>query len=157
MQGSPQFSKPPTAFGIAGPQKLGIIGGASIFDSGPIAISSAQLLAMNVTPVPILPAPGAGLALVVLQTVYDLMFNSIAYAVTTLPALVYASSGSNFDANPVTGFWSAGASNFIARGPFATAFAPSTVINNAVVLSGRLTTGNGSLSLRVLYRILPLS
>jgi hypothetical protein len=62
-----------------------------------VAVSSAQLLALAVSPVQLLPSPGAGLAIVILAVTASLEFGTAAYSNdatfgTSSASLVYGTS-----------------------------------------------------------------
>ena len=69
-----------------------------------VSISSAEILALNGTPIDIVAAPGAGVALVPCFAVAQYTFATIAYAVNTSVSLVYSS---DLTASHRIGTWTA--------------------------------------------------
>lgn len=120
-------------------------------------ITSAQLLALNATPITILPAPGAGKAWVIDRVVLTLPYNSVAYAGIAAGedlAFKYTdAAGTTILTVEATGFLDATA-NAVRYAPGPTGLQTPT-INAAIVLhmlTGEIITGNSPLKIRMYYR-----
>ena len=122
-----------------------------LINSGSVAISSAQLLALSGTVQTIIPAPGNGLMTVVNQAIYELEPGTTAYTASSTNGLVYAGTGALADVPPANAFWQGTTKSArITVGP--TGVIPTgSGANQAIALTGNLTTGNGSLNLTVHY------
>ena len=123
-----------------------------------VTITAAQMLALNATPQSLVPAPGAGYALVFDGAVVFLDYNSAAYAGIAagedLSIKYTDGSGLEVGALEATGLLDATADALRYVPPKAVAgFTP--VANAALVLhmlTGEVTTGDSPLKLRVYYR-----
>lgn len=119
-----------------------------------VPLTSAQLLGMNATPVELIPAPGAGKVIIIDNVLFTMTRTSTAYA-----------SGGTIVLNYATG--PVAAINTIAASVLTTAGAAVTqtvrdgidaaaVANDAIVItngSGAFTTGTGTASVNIKYRI----
>jgi hypothetical protein len=129
-----------------------------------VTISSAELLALNATPKELVPAPGAGFALV-LDSVVAYKAAGTAYAGIAAGediSIRYTDgSGTELTEIEATGFLDqAGAETRFAY-PYRAAsgvYSVEPTANAALVahmLTGEITTGDSDLKMRVYYRILP--
>jgi len=126
-----------------------------------VTITSTQLLALFTTAIDIVPAPGAGKALILLGAILFLDYNSIAYdgidAAEDLTINYTDKTGAVLATIEATGFLDQGTDQV--RYVFATSTAAITPIANAVLclhmLTGNIATGNSPLKLRVYYRVVP--
>jgi hypothetical protein len=119
-----------------------------------VPLSSANLLAMNATPVEVIPAPGAGLTICIIDVLFTMVRTATAYANGGTVVLNYATG-------PVA------AINTIAAAVLTTAGAATTktsrkgidaaaVANDAIVITNGTApfiTGTGTASLDIIYRI----
>lgn len=122
-----------------------------------VALTSAQILAANATPVVIVPAPGAGQAIVVTSVTYNLVA-ATQYATGTGGGLYYGTgSGTAIDVHGVTTFNSAASSTAIYL-PLVANTAVANVVNLAVVFSATAAfiTGTGTGSINVDYIVVTL-
>lgn len=128
-----------------------------------VTVSSAELLALNAAVKELVPAPGAGFAVLVEDAQLFLDYNSAAYAGIAAGedlALKYSDdAGAQIAAVETTGFLDATSDQYRHVRPTTTAaFAP--IANAPVVLhmlSGEITTGNSPLKVRVRYRVAAVS
>jgi hypothetical protein len=129
-----------------------------------VTISSAELLALNATPKELVPAPGAGFALV-LDSVVAYKAAGTAYAGIAAGediSIRYTDgSGTELAEIEATGFLDQATAQTRFAYPFRAASGISSVTptaNAALVahmLTGEITTGDSDLKMRVYYRILP--
>jgi hypothetical protein len=128
-----------------------------------VTVSTAQLLALFTTPVSIIPAPGAGLAVLPIQAVFYLPYVSAAYAgIAVGEDLVFkytdASGAQIGGIMEPTGFLDQTSNQVRFWNNEMVSVTP--VANAAVVLHllvGNIITGNSPLKLRVYYKVLPTS
>jgi hypothetical protein len=128
-----------------------------------VTISSAELLALNATPRPLVAAPGAGLALVLVDAQYFLDYNSVAYAGIAAGedlAIKYTDgAGAIVTQVETTGFLDQTVDSF--RHVYPLADAAKTPVANAPLvahmLTGEIITGNSPLKVRVRYRTITLA
>jgi hypothetical protein len=130
-----------------------------------VEITSAQLLALNATPRPIVAAPGAGKFLVFDGAVLFLDYNSAAYAGIAAGedlAVKYTDgSGLQVGSAEATGFLDATADAVRFMDAYRAASGISSitpVVNAALVLqmlTGEVITGNSPLKVRTYYYVLP--
>ena len=128
-----------------------------------VTLSSAELLALNAAVKELVPAPGAGFAIVVEDAQVFLDYNSAAYAGIAAGedlALKYTDdAGAVIATVETTGLLDATEDQYRHVRPTTTAaFTP--VANAPVVahlLAGEITTGNSPLKVRVRYRTVPVS
>lgn len=125
-----------------------------------ITITSAQVLALNGTPITLISAPGAGKAIVPVLALWFLDFNTTAYngiAAGEDLALRFTDASGEIAAQvETTGFLDASADAHRVT-QFTGLFVP--VANAALVLhmlSGNVATGNSPLKLKVFYRTVDL-
>lgn len=128
-----------------------------------VEIVAAALLALNATPQTLVPAPGAGKALIPVSMELWLDYGGTAYAGIAAGedlALKYTdANGATLATVETTGFLDATADAFRYVQPTTTA-ALTPVANAPLVLhllTGEITTGNSPLKLRVLYREINLT
>lgn len=143
---------PPFAPAYTGPTK-----------SRTVELTAAQVKALNATPQTLVPAPGAGKALILIGVQLWLDFNTVAYdgiaAGEDLTIKYSDGNGATLATVETTGFMDATADAFRYVYPTtAAAFAP--VANAPLVLhmlTGEIATGNSPLKLALLYRELDLT
>ncbi len=126
-----------------------------------ITITTTELLALFTTAIDIVPAPGAGKALILLGAVLFMDYNSTAYdgiaAGEDLTINYTDKTGAVLATIEATGFLDQAADEV--RYVYAASAAAITPIANAVLclhmLVGNIATGNSPLKLRVYYRVVP--
>lgn len=123
-----------------------------------VDIPAAAVLALNATPVTVVPAPGAGKALILLSAALWLDYGGTAYAGIASGedlAIKYTdANGATLATIETTGFMDATADAFRYVAAVTTA-AITPIVNAPLVLhllTGEITTGDSPLRLRVLYR-----
>lgn len=127
-----------------------------------LTITSAQLLALHGTPQPLVAAPGAGKALILVDAQFDMPYNSIGYTVggsSDLEIRYTNGSGQLAATIETTGFLDQTSEQFRFAYP-ASAAAIAPVANAALVLdiaSAEVTAGNSTLKVRVRYRTITLA
>ena len=130
-----------------------------------VSLSSAQLLALNTTPVTIVPAPGVGKYTLVLGASYELIYGSAAYSNLDTPGLFYGSVNFSIayviDAGNAPGVFGQ-SGNAVGRGVVNLsegAVSPRSVVENTAVVFGddeAWTNGDGTGSITVFYVTLTL-
>lgn len=138
---------------------------ASVTPPGPIlsasvTLTSAQVLAIFTTPVTIVPAPGAGLAIVPVFVAYNYTFGGTAYTdgggnlqlqIGTIPA---------FGAFATVGFWDQAVSKITVQTTQRSVQNVSAWANKAMQVSQNTanpTGGNGTVTVTVAYMVVPVS
>lgn len=132
------------------------------------AVSSAQILALNGTPITLVSAPGANKTIIVNKVVFFLDYNSAAYAGIAAGedlAVRYTNgSGDIVSAVEATGFLDQTSDQYrvgLQASAAGTADSEVTpVVNAGVVLhmtTGNITTGDSPMGVRVFYDIVDLS
>lgn len=127
-----------------------------------VALTAAQVKALNTTPIVLIAAPGAGAYIIVREVIASIVFNSAAYACNASgAALKYKSdaSGASVGISLTQAFIQAASGTVAAhvRGS-ATALAPD--VNQPVVIqavSTDPTTGDSVINLRVYYQVVPVA
>ncbi len=129
-----------------------------------VTITTAQMLALNATPIEVIPAPGAGYALV-LDSVLAYKPAGTAYAaIHTDDDIAFKYTDANGAAVAeieATGFLdqATAQTRFAQSYRAASAESSMTPSNTPIVahmLNGEVTTGTSDLKLRLFYRIIPL-
>lgn len=128
-----------------------------------VTITTAQMLALNGSPIQIVPAPGAGLLIVPTMMIATLVFNAAAYSTNAAGAsLKYGTAG----AGTSTGFTlsqaflqSASGTNtqIVNQSSAATYLPASTDLNVPLTLIAATsdpTTGDSAMNVRVYYRVI---
>lgn len=125
-----------------------------------VTVTSAQLLALHTTPVALVPAPGAGNVIQFLGALVTYVYGTTAYTINSSTNLaVQFTDGSGATASSTlatTGVIDQTTNQVRQLSPVATTLTP--VANAALVLSLAVaspTLGDGTLSVRTLYRVLP--
>lgn len=134
-----------------------------------IELTTAQLLALNATPIEVIPAPGVGKAIIILGVKWEKPAGTAYAAIDVADDLLLKyinSSGEDLIHCETTGFldqatkqhrysYPAQLSTNVAAGLFAI-----TPVENAKVVAhmnnGEVTTGNTSLFGRIYYKIVPM-
>jgi hypothetical protein len=140
-------------------------GGSSPVSQVRVALSSAQLLALNASPVTIVAAPGAGQMLVVLGVAANLAFGTTPYTISSGNVVLFIGTIDEGDiANATAGFFRnllVNAGNIAGvDGPFAGLTDDPDFLANQPIIIGSTETdptlGDGTLSLTVLYAVVTL-
>lgn len=139
--------------------------GATVF-SATLTLTSAQLKALHATPIQIVPAPGAGLALMPLSATAEYVFVTPAYSGVTNAIIVIAPAATLGSSNePIqmmaAGFIDQTASQLSVTPAQTVAAAAADFSNTALMVaneqgSGEFTTGNGSLKITLYYTVITL-
>lgn len=117
-----------------------------------ITIPTASVLTANATPIELIAAPGAGKAIVLMETVMSIDFNSAAYATNT-NVLIRRNTSTIFT---VGGFLNASADAVNYQPGVAGAAALNQNINFQVD-AGNPTAGNSDVKIKVWYRIIDVT
>lgn len=141
----------------------GVIANDTAIITANVTVSSAELLALNMTPKQLVAAPGAGKALILVDAQFNLPYNSAAYAGIAagedLEIRYTNGSGQLVATIETAGFLDQTASQNRHIYPADTA-AITPVDNGALVLDlavGEIITGNSPLKVRVRYREITLA
>lgn len=122
-----------------------------------VSLSSAQILALSVTPVQVVPAPGAGFKIQILQFVCELVFGTIAY--TGGQAGLFVGPATTYQAGGLFTNCLQAAASSTEEGPASGTLVPNSASNNVgVYVTGAtaLVAGNGTCNLTILYYIVPV-
>lgn len=137
-------------------------GGASVVKIVRVALTSAQLLSLNSSPMEILPSPGPGQYVYVIASSYELTFGTTAYSSNdTGPGLYYAPSSQGLPADNAVGARAfSGSGSIVSANVGVVANATPDSIDNAAILlmnpTDDMTDGDGTGSLTVLYSVINL-
>ncbi len=127
-----------------------------------IIVTTAQQLACNTTPVALIAAPGAGIAIIVEQIVAKQTFLAAAYSYTTVANISYTDESGAVIQDYTALFLETAATAISAHAPSALtgAAAATRVVENAPVVWGAPdadpTTGDGPLVFDIRYRLLTM-
>lgn len=125
-----------------------------------LAISSAQILALNSAPLQLLAAAGAGTAFLPLWVLWQYVFVTTAYATNGIVALKYASAGELF-VSSVSSMLFAGANRQFAGIILNSVPAADNIAGNddleVFVPLGNPTLGDGTLNVLMLYHQVDLT
>jgi hypothetical protein len=129
----------------------------AVIDSVKVTLTSAQILALNTTPITLIPAQGANTYIEVLACVAYLKFNSAAYTGANAANITYT----NAAGAAATGTL---ASSFLDSSSSAAAkvipAAVTPVVNSPIVISvgtANPAAGNSTITLDLFYRVVTLS
>jgi len=128
-----------------------------------VTVTSAEILACNTTPVELLPAPGAGHSIIVERVVVKNVFDTGAYAYTTVANISYTDEAGAPIVALVALFLEAAATTIMAAAStlLTGAGASTSVVENAPVVFGAPDadpiTGAGSLVIDLWYHTIPTS
>jgi hypothetical protein len=136
------------------------VGDVGFLNYADVTITTAQVLALNATPITLVAAPGAGKALIFQGAHLFLDFNSVAYdgihADEDLSIKYTNASGAQLALVETTGFL--GASADARRFVYPASTAAITPVPNAPLvlhlLVGEVATGNSPLKVRVYYKVI---
>lgn len=118
-----------------------------------IVLTSAQVLALNSTPITLVPAPGAGKYISVDEVVATVNFNSVAYTGANAVEVRYTDGSGSKVTGDLAAAWLNSAST---AGVKSVAAAVTPLANAAVVAavpSANPAAGNSTVKVSVLYRI----
>jgi hypothetical protein len=172
----PKLSALPAADTITGAELVAVVqGGVTkkapasalgvLLSTGPITVTSAQLKDLVANPVEIIPAPGVGKAIFPTAVYYDYKFGTVAYVDPNDGRAALKMGGVSID-QPITAISLIDASEskaffggaLIFSGPdvsLTRAQATSALVLGAAAQN--LTTGDGTLTITVLYQVVDLS
>lgn len=126
-----------------------------------VTISSAQILAMNVTPVVIVPAPGAGKAIVLNHIMAALDYNSVPYASVgggdDITIRYTDGAGAIAGTIETTGFLDQAADTYALLQPSAGSVVLPDNAPLVAFLGGAVTTGDSPVVIRTFYDIVDLT
>ena len=116
-------------------------------------LTSAQILALNTTPITLVPAPGAGRAIIPINVVARLTYNSVAYATNTSMEIRYTNgSGTVLTSASLAALLTAVANKTQAVDMTGSEF---TALPNAPIVvdvaTGNPTAGNSTVEFTVFY------
>lgn len=123
-----------------------------------VTMSSAQILSAFTTPIELVPAPGAGLTILVLSVYAKMDYNSVAYATNTQYVIGYSSGGHSITGNLDGGFLSASGDRYLYTNCKEGIVSSNIVENRGVVFrvnTGNPTAGNSPVYISVVYVIVP--
>ena len=129
----------------------------SLTQTATISLTSAELLALNTTPVTIVPAPGSGNIVVIESIITTLDYGSTTYADSgTNTGLYYTNSSGLAIDSTLYNCFTAAASEIKSSFAPSLLHAQSGLLNAPVVLTGsaNMTTGNGAGKVTVTYKII---
>jgi hypothetical protein len=121
-------------------------------------MSSAQILNCNSSPIVLVPAPGAGLTILVLSIYAKLDYNSAAYATNTQYVFGYSGGGHSISGSLDGGFLSGAGDRYLYTFCKEGIVSSDTIENRAVVFrvnSGNPTAGNSPVYVTLVYAIVP--
>jgi hypothetical protein len=128
-----------------------------------VSLSSAQLLALNTSPVTIVAAPGAGSYILVLVTSYELIYGSSPYSLAGDPPGLAYGGNAIYPADQgwnVSSFTGSSSSVAFVAGPGSIGFVPTSDVSNQPVKLvadiGNPTGGNSTGKVTVLYTTVTL-
>lgn len=140
-----------------GTMMLGLDTNPYIYSYADTTVTTAQVLALNGTPITLVAAPGAGFVTLVKAVYASITYNSVAYACNAAGLPVRYTDGSGtITATLTQGFCQSSASALQYVPAATTALTP--VANAAIVLhagSANPTTGNSAIKVRVFYTTVP--
>lgn len=144
----------PTSFALIGSSDID----PGLLQKATVALSAANILAMNGTPVPILPALAAGQVLVIDQIVVQFKAGSTQFASGGAVTFQYHGTSVNPHAGnvPAATINSASSSNNVLAPPSAVIQPPTATGLEITNGTGAFTTGNGTAIVTVYYSILTL-
>ena len=127
--------------------------------SATLSLTSAQILALNTTPVLIVAAPGAGKYIEVISATSELTFVTAAYATNT--SLILINTGAtNYQLLNAASLASTVSTTYKFTYPSFVGGASTQIIANTAlnvsVLTGNPATGAGTVKIKVLYRIVTI-
>lgn len=124
-----------------------------------VSITSPQLLGMFNAPVNILPAPGAGKAIIVTNVIFDYVFNTTAYQAGGTIQLFYGAKTATASSALPAAALTAGAGTVTTGASVTTQRNAADVANAAITLSNNtaaFTTGDGTAKVTVFYTLITL-
>lgn len=128
-----------------------------------VQITTAQVLALNTTPIQLVPAPGAGLVVVPYLMVASMVYNSTTYSTNAAGAsLAFGANGAGtaVGLTLTQTFLQSASTSFSVVSASTTAYSPlATDVNQPLTLiaaSSNPTTGNSDLYVRVYFRVIGL-
>lgn len=121
-----------------------------------VSLSSAQILALNTTPVTLVAAPGAGKIIQPIAVMFNLVYNTTTYATNILAQIRYAGISANFITSTILGLTASTLARLLASTSLTFAAVPS---NTALILdtqTGNPTTGNSTMDVYLTYTVITL-
>lgn len=148
-----------------GPDAVLSGGSSGVVLQGVVTLSAAQILASATVPVPVIPAPGAGQMIQVLNVMYELTFGTLAYTGTpsgqTVGALFYGDNTNNLQADGGdNGVFASAASTISTAGNGLPTAVIADLVNQPVVYEcvgngAAYTLGDGTGRIVVTYTVVP--
>ncbi len=130
-----------------------------------VTLTSAQLLALNITPQTVIPAPGAGFAIVVDGVIYSYTFVTTPYDTSSQGALYYGTSTAHLAGSDDGGIALLSVSELLIApttnqsGNVAAVGVARSVAENAPVTYGAqfpFVNGDGTMKITAIYHLLAL-
>ncbi len=134
----------------------GIWNSAVIKAHARVVLTQAQILALNTTPIPIIPAPGASTIITIDSWAAALNFGTSAYSAVAMSLNYINAAGPPTGVGPSSALVSATTTSYQnGRGSTVSAVASTLVVNEAIVVTAAsaITGGDGTLSIDVWYTI----
>lgn len=123
-----------------------------------VALTSANILAMNGTPVSVLAAPGAGLGLLVSKIEFVMTTTATAYAAGGAVSFVYHGGSVNAAGGtiPASIITAAAGTSYTFLGPATSATVPINTGIDITNATAAFTTGTGTAVIKITYAVVPL-
>ena len=121
-----------------------------------VHLTSAQILALNTTPIQVIPAPPIGKHTQLLGAFATLTFNSIPYGNPKDLVFIYSGASTSIGGNPnILGATSTKSSGFGTESEIIDSVTPGAALN-VTVLGGNPVNGDSTLDLYITYKIITL-